>query len=76
MTKPIVTVIIPAYNAAWCIARAIESVLAQSFTGFELIVVDDGSTDATAEHRRKVRRTSEDHREAEWRPRKCAKRRN
>jgi len=38
----------PAYNAAPYIAEAIESVLLQSFTDFELLIVDDGSTDETA----------------------------
>ncbi|MCK0509209.1 glycosyltransferase family 2 protein [Aromatoleum anaerobium] len=46
---PRVSVVIPAYNAAWCLTRAIGSVLTQSFRDFELIVVDDGSTDETAE---------------------------
>jgi glycosyltransferase involved in cell wall biosynthesis len=39
----------PAYNAAAYIDRAIQSVLAQTFTRFELLVIDDGSTDSTAE---------------------------
>jgi len=45
---PDVSVVIPAYNAAWCVAKAIESVLVQEGADFEIIVVDDGSTDDTA----------------------------
>lgn len=47
MPAPEITVLMPAYNAAAFIGDAIASVLRQSFTGFELLVVDDGSTDDT-----------------------------
>lgn len=45
MSVPAVTVIIPVYNGAATIARALESVFAQSFRDFEVVVIDDGSTD-------------------------------
>jgi glycosyltransferase involved in cell wall biosynthesis len=47
--SPIVSIVLPAYNAAPTIARAIESVRQQTFTDWELVVIDDGSTDKTAD---------------------------
>ena len=46
---PEVSVIMPVYNRDWCVARAVESVMAITSHRLELIVVDDGSTDRTAE---------------------------
>ena len=45
---PILSVIMPAFNAAQRIAAAIKSILQQSFDDFEFIIINDGSADATA----------------------------
>ena len=44
---PLISVIIPTHNRAQLVCRTIESVLAQSFTDYEIVVCDDGSTDDT-----------------------------
>ena len=49
MPDPTHTVIVPAYNAAETVGQAIRSVGAQTDSSFEVIAVDDGSSDATPE---------------------------
>ena len=46
---PRVDVIIPVYNSAATVAESVESALGQTFTDFDVVAVDDGSTDASAE---------------------------
>ncbi|MET0393747.1 MAG: glycosyltransferase [Chitinophagaceae bacterium] len=48
MGSPIISVILPAYNCERFIQAAVDSVLGQTFRDFELLIIDDGSTDHTA----------------------------
>jgi len=49
MTKPLVSIITPAYNAAKFIGQTIESALSQTYQHWEMLIVDDGSSDKTKE---------------------------
>ena len=47
--KPLVSIVMPAYNAEEWIAESLQSAVTQTWQRKEIIVVDDGSTDRTAE---------------------------
>ena len=47
LTPPIVTVLLPVYNGERHLREAVESILSQTLAAFELLIVDDGSTDGT-----------------------------
>lgn len=47
MPKPYLTVLMPIYNGERYLRSALESILAQTFTDFELLIIDDGSTDSS-----------------------------
>ena len=55
MNSPVISLIMSVYNGEKYIARALMSLLAQTFDNFEVILVDDGSTDATANIVRSIR---------------------
>lgn len=47
-TKPLVSILVPAYNAEATLAETLQSALGSSYSNLEIVLVDDGSTDATA----------------------------
>ncbi|MCG5058931.1 MAG: glycosyltransferase family 2 protein [Limnoraphis sp. WC205] len=49
MSYPLVSVILPTFNMAKYVSRAIDSILSQTFNDFEFIILDDGSTDHTVD---------------------------
>lgn len=49
MNEPVISVVIPTWNAADYLPATLDSIFAQSYDRFEIIVVDDGSTDGTAD---------------------------
>lgn len=49
MTADLVSVVIPSYNRAYCIATTVDSTLAQTHGNLEILIVDDGSSDGTRE---------------------------
>lgn len=49
MKCPVVSVLMPVYNAERYVAEAVESILTQTFTDFEFLIIDDGSTDGSLE---------------------------
>ena len=49
MKKPLISVIVPAYNVEKFVEKCIDSILLQSFKDFEVLLIDDGAKDSTPE---------------------------
>ena len=49
MNSPEITIIVPVYNGSIYLSETLNSLLSQTFANFELLVIDDGSTDASSE---------------------------
>ena len=50
MKAPLFSIILPTYNRRSLLPRAVESVLAQEYANWELIIIDDGSSDDTKDY--------------------------
>ena len=49
MKKPLISIIVPVYNVKEYLSRCVDSILAQTFSDFELLLIDDGSKDRSAQ---------------------------
>jgi glycosyltransferase involved in cell wall biosynthesis len=49
MSAPAISIVLPAYNCSWYLAQTIDSLLAQTCANFELLIINDGSSDDTEE---------------------------
>jgi glycosyltransferase involved in cell wall biosynthesis len=47
MPTPLLSVVMPVYNAELYVAEAVQSILEQTFQDFEFLIIDDGSTDGS-----------------------------
>ena len=73
--KPMVSIIVPIYNASKTLARCVDSILNQEYTDFELLLMDDGSKDESpiicdeyaAKDTRSIKKTAECLRPEIWR---------
>lgn len=49
MSAPLISIIVPVYNSENTINRCVDSILQQTFTGWELLLIDDGSKDSSGD---------------------------
>ena len=59
MSQPLLSIIIPAWNTGDSVRQIVNSVISQSFTDFEMIIIDDGSTDDTPRILQAIEKTDE-----------------